>query len=309
MKKYLPYAYILAAATCWGCIGLFTRYLTAAGLDAMSIVSLRNVGGMLLLSLFFGLLDRRVFRIQLRHLPIFLGSGLLSVLLFTWCYFSCQQLVSLAVSGVLLYTAPAFVVLLSAVLWKEKITSRKLVALLLTLLGCALVTGIGGGALVITPYGLLLGLGAGFFYATYSIFASMGLKHYRSETVTLWTFLVCGTGSLFVVDYSQLAQVGSQPRLLLLSLGLICIATVLPYLLYTRGLSQLEAGRASITASLEPVVAAFVGVVVFREKLTLLTVLGALCVLGGVFVLTVGQPAAAPVASKPLAEKCSQEKG
>ena len=60
---------------------------------------------------------------------------------------------------------------------------------------------------------------------------------------------------------------------------------MLPYILYTRGLSQVESGKASIMASLEPVVASMAGVMVFGEPLSLLTMAGILCVLAGVYIL------------------------
>lgn len=85
----------------------------------------RNFGGMLLLLVIFAVKDRGVFRIKREHLKYFFGTGVVSVMLFTMCYFSCQQICSLAVASVLLYTSPSFVVLLSAVLWKEPVTEKE----------------------------------------------------------------------------------------------------------------------------------------------------------------------------------------
>ena len=129
---------ILAAAVLWGLIGLWNRRLMAAGLSPAGIVAVRNFGGMTLLAAFFALRDRRVFRVERRHLKYFFGTGVVSVTLFTVCYFSCQQLCSLAAASVLLYTAPSFVVLLPAVLWREPVTGKKLLALALTARSTAL---------------------------------------------------------------------------------------------------------------------------------------------------------------------------
>ena len=138
MKQYKSYLCILLAAAAWGCIGLFSRRLLNNGFSPANIVTIRNFGGLLVLSLIFALFDRNVFRVKAKHLPIFFGTGIVSVLLFTLCYFNAQKLCSLAVSAILLYTAPAMVVVMSAVLWKEPITKKKLLALFLALLGCAL---------------------------------------------------------------------------------------------------------------------------------------------------------------------------
>ena len=239
-----------------------------------------------LLSAVFALKDRSVFRIRRAHLKYFFGTGVISVVLFTLCYFTCQKLCSLAVASILLYTAPSFVVVLSAILWKEPITKRKLAALGLTLVGCALVCGVFAGDLTVTVPGILLGLGAGFFYALYSIFGRYALAHYDSMTVTVWTFLFAGPASLVLLRPAEIAAAFSaQPSLGLVAVGLVVFSTVAPYILYTRGLSQVEAGRASIMASLEPVVASLAGVLLFQEPMSALTAGGIVCVLAGVYIL------------------------
>ena len=147
-------AAILAAAALWGVIGIWNRRLMAAGLSPPSLVTVRHCGGMVLLGLVLAVRDRSVFRVRREHLKYFFGTGVVSVVLFTACYFSCQKLCSLSVASVLLYTAPSFVVLLSALLWRERVTGRKLAALGLTLVGCALVCGLFSGQVTVTaaPY-------------------------------------------------------------------------------------------------------------------------------------------------------------
>ena len=210
MKKYASYACILAAAACWGCIGLFNRPLLNAGIAPENLVVIRNLGGLAVLALFFLCTDRSVFKMKAKHLPIFIATGIISVVLFTLCYFNAQKLCSLSVSAILLYTAPAMVVLMSALVFKEKITGKKLLALALALLGCALVTGVFTGGLSLTTKGLFFGLGAAFFYALYSIFAPFGLRHYSPLAVVFWTFVFAALGALFVADWGNLMTVLSK---------------------------------------------------------------------------------------------------
>ena len=279
------YASILAAAALWGIIGVWNRNLMAAGLSPTGIVVVRNFGGMLLLLAVFAVKDRSVFRMRREHVKYFFGTGVISVVLFTSCYFSCQKICSLAVASILLYTAPSFVVILSAMLWKEPVTKKKLLALALTLVGCACVCGVFDGGLTVTFTGILLGLGAGFFYALYSIFGRYALAHYSSMTVTVWTFIFAGPASLVMLRPAEMRAVFTAPSAWLLAAGLVVFSTVAPYILYTRGLARVESGKASIMASLEPVVAALAGVLIFGEPMGLLTLLGILCVLAGVYIL------------------------
>lgn len=275
---------ILAAAALWGIIGVWNRRLMAGGLSPYSIVVVRNCGGLVLLTAVMALRDRSVFRVERQHLKYFFGTGVVSVVLFTVCYFSCQEICSLAVASILLYTAPAIVVVLSALLWREPVTKKKLLALGLTLVGCALVCGVFSGALTVTGGGIALGLGAGFFYALYSIFGRYALAHYGPMTVTVWTFVFAGVVSLVLVRPAELAAL-AQPSMALTAVGLVVCSTVLPYILYTRGLARVEAGKASILASLEPVVASVAGVVLFGEPMSPLTAAGIVCVLAGVYIL------------------------
>lgn len=277
-------ASILAAAALWGIIGVWNRRLMAGGLSPYSIVVVRNCGGLVLLTAVMALRDRSVFRVERQHLKYFFGTGVVSVVLFTVCYFSCQEICSLAVASILLYTAPAIVVVLSALLWREPVTKKKLLALGLTLVGCALVCGVFSGALTVTGGGIALGLGAGFFYALYSIFGRYALARYGPMTVTVWTFVFAGVASLVLVRPAELAAL-AQPSMALTAVGLVVCSTVLPYILYTRGLARVEAGKASILASLEPVVASVAGVVLFGEPMSPLTAAGIVCVLAGVYIL------------------------
>ena len=97
---------VLAGASLWGLIGLFNRALLGAGLGPESIVLVRNLGGLVVLALVLAVWKREAFRVQGKHLGWFFGTGVVSVVFFTWCYFSCQEQCALAVAalvGVLVF--------------------------------------------------------------------------------------------------------------------------------------------------------------------------------------------------------------
>ena len=238
-----PYLSILLAAALWGIIGLWNRRLMAGGLSPTGIVTVRNFGGCVLLCAVFAVKDRSVFRVKREHLKYFFGTGIISVVLFTICYFSCQQICSLAVASILLYTAPSFVVVLSALLWREPIHLRKISALLLTLVGCSMVCGLFAGKITVTLTGLLLGLGSGFFYALYSIFGRYALAHYSSMTVTVWTFLFAGPASLVLLRPADIAAMTGDITMPLTAVCLVVFSTVLPYLFIPTALHKWKAAR------------------------------------------------------------------
>jgi drug/metabolite transporter (DMT)-like permease len=283
-KAFAAYACILGAAFLWGIIGIWNRKLMEVGVSPTSIVVIRNIGSMLLLSAIFAVKDRSMFRVKREHLKYFFGTGVISVVLFTLCYFSCQKVCSLAMASIFLYTAPSFVVIMAAILWKEPVTKKKVTALVLTLLGCALVCGVFAGELAVTAAGILFGLGAGFFYALYSIFSRYALKHYSALKCTLWMFIFAGIAAIFLIRPTELAVL-LNPREGIIALILVAASTVSPFLLYTMGLAHVESGKASIIASFEPVVAALAGVLIFGESMGVFTIAGILCILAGVCIL------------------------
>ena len=285
MKKYISYIYVILSAVCWGFIGFSNRLLTGVGVSLGNRVFIRNFGTLLVLTVVFGLFHRQVFRIRWKHLPIFLGSGLISILLLSIVYFKCQTMCSLSVAAVLLYLAPSFVVIFSAVLWKTPLTKRKVIALVVSLLGCVMVSGVLGGDTTASWTGIGLGVLSGLCYASYTVFAHYGLARYESYTMIYWTFLVAGLGSIFFADFKTLPLAFSGTQGIVGTCGVVIVATVLPYIFYTKGLEGVESGRASIITNIEPVVETLVGVFVFKEALTVWTVLGVACVFGCVILL------------------------
>ena len=84
-------ASILLAATLWGIIGLWNRRLMAGGFSPTDIVVVRNFGGMALLAVIFAVKNRSVFRVKREHLKYFFGTGVISVVLFTFCYLPARN--------------------------------------------------------------------------------------------------------------------------------------------------------------------------------------------------------------------------
>ena len=173
----------------------------------------------------------------------------------------------------------------SAILWKDRLTKRKLLALFLALLGCTLVTGLWSGSAAVTLWGAVLGVASGLFYGLYSIFGRYALKHYKPQTVTFYTFVFAGLGALAVLRPAELAEGLAVPGAALAAIALIAVCTVAPYLLYTYGLAGMESGKAAILASIEPVTAAIVGVLAFGEPMRVMVLLGLVCILLCVYIL------------------------
>lgn len=289
MKKLAPLLIILAGCL-WGTMGLFVRHLNAMGLAAMEIVEVRSILAALILFPCTALKDRRLLQLRPNNLWPLIGSGIFSIVFFNFCYFSTIARMNLSAAAILLYTSPIFVMLMSLIFFHERLTAKKLLALGLAFSGCCLVSGLASAAEALSLGGLLLGLGSGFGYALYSIFSRVSLNQgLGSMTITNYTFLFAAIGGAFFTDFRTIAAALARHGLPLLGfLILYCIVTtVLPYLLYTAGLSHVENGPASVLASVEPVVATLLGLLVYRETPTLPAFIGMALVLAALALLSV----------------------
>ncbi len=289
MKRTAP-AFILAAGSLWGTMGIFVRQLQSYHFTSLQVASLRIIGGAVVFLLITSVMDRRLLKIRPRDILWFLGTGIASILLFTVCYFRTISMASLSVAAILLYTAPIMVMLMSLVLFHEKLTKKKAAALLMAFAGCILVTGTGGGGH--TPAAaVVFGLISAFGYGLYSILGTFVLRRYPPVTVTTFSFLCGGIGALAICDPADIVrkiQRADRPGDILILILLTAIVTaVLPYLFYTIGLSSVKASSASIMASVEPVVATFAGCIVFKEALTPLSLAGVALVVGAIVTLNV----------------------
>lgn len=278
---------ILTAGIMWGSMGIWVRRFTEAGLDAMQILALRVVVTVVLMTVFLSIYNRKLLVLNRKDLWCFLGTGICSIVFFGYCYNRTIVLASLSVAAILLYTAPIFVMILSRILFKEVLTARKVTALLMAFAGCICVTGILSDQSSISTMGILTGLGSGFGYALYSIFSRFALERgYHPFTVTLYTFVCAFAAVLFLADWHPLLVfVTESPGNFTYGIAYGVVTTVLPYILYTLGLSRVENSRASIMATVEPVVATLIGVFAFREKMTLTGAAGVILVLGALLLL------------------------
>ncbi len=281
---------VLAAAVLWGTMGIAVRRADAAGLGVFEASAWRSgiaFAGMLGIALVRG--PHRL-RVRAQDLGLFSAYGFVSIALFFLAYFTAIRLSSVATAAILLYTAPAWVVLIGRLVLGERLTARRSIALLLAFGGCALVVrAYDLTALRLNLPGVLAGLASGLTYGMYSIFGKLGLRRY-DPVVVLTYALGFGTAFLLLLGLAAGVPVARfAPGHVLRAAGPILylglVITLLPQGLYVTGLQYVPASRASLLATVEPVVAALSGYAVLQEPLALPQVLGGSLVLAAVFLV------------------------
>lgn len=274
---------VLIAATLLGSMGAWGRLIFRYEPDPMLVVTWRALFGTLALAAVLAAVRPALLCIRPRDLPFFLLYGFTGITLNFWTYFSAVKYTTLAVAITLLYTYPVFVAILSALFLGERLTRTKVGAILVTLLGSALVAqAYSVDLLRLNLRGTLFGLMTGVSMALYTIFGKRALSRYSPWTVVLYAF---GAGTLFLA-------LGSGGRLLaaahypaaawLWILGLALIPSLGGYTLYTLGLRDLPASQASVIATWEVVTAAALGWLCYGEILAFPQIAGAALVCGGI---------------------------
>ena len=279
-RTFAPILVILAACL-WGILVVFVRAFGKADFTSMEIVTLRVYSSAIFLWIFLFLFDRKNIKFHIKDSWCFVGTGLVSIVFFSYCYFRNVEVSSAAVAGILMYTSPIFVTFLSAIFFHEKITKIKVIALFLAILGCALVSGVVGGISNVSALGVFLGLGSGIGYALYSIFGRFALdKGYAPLLVTAMTFTFACVGVLPFIHIANLcSKLAADPKYILLALIMGLVGSCTPFALYTIGLRYMEASKAAILATLEPIVTALVGTFLYKEPIDIFIIMGIIMVL------------------------------
>ena len=283
------YLLAVAAAVLWATLGILGKFLYGYGADPLTVVTIRATVAFVTLAIALAVADRRLLHLSGRDIPFFALYGLIGVAFNYAAYFYALRWTTVATAVILLYTYPALVTLLSALFLGERMNRAKGLALVLTFAGCFLVTqGYDPGALRLNLYGILFGLGAGASAAVYSLFGKKALQRYDSWTAVCYAF---GFGALFLIPLVILrspqafAAVRYPWPVWAAILALAWFPTLLAYALFTTSMKYIEASKASITATLEPVVASALAYLFLREGMAGPQLLGAGLVLAGVVTL------------------------
>jgi DME family drug/metabolite transporter len=271
------------AASIWGTLGFFAKILYAEGVSFEALVAVRASVGWAAMLLFVLVTWRvRSLRVTGRDFLFLVPLGLVGIGAFYLLYFFTVRESTVGTAAILLYSSPAFVALLAWIFLKETLGPLRLLALALTFGGIFLVVGrYDPGALEISLPVLATGLLSGLTYGLYSIFGKPLAGYLEPASILSYAL---GFGSVLLMlaalpTFHTLVGLSSGSYALLVILAVV--HTALAFGLYTVGLKRLDAGQAAIVATVEPVVAGAIGVVLLGEELTALKVIGALLVLAG----------------------------
>lgn len=288
--RAVGYGLVLVAAILWGIIGVLARGILDEGIGPIEIAFWRAAlaGGLFVAHAAavgrLGL-EPASRRGKARDLAALVAFGLVGVTLFYAALNLAIDRGGVSLAFILLYTAPAFVAVLAWLLLGEALGRAKLVLVAVAMAGVALVATDRGAGIQVSPASLAWGLAAGASYASYYIFGKWILSRYRPVTVYAIVLPVGALGLLPLVDFAP-----KSPSVWLLLAILATLSTYVAYLAYFVGLERVEASRAVLVATVEPVVAAALAGLVFGERFGVAGFVGGCLVLAAAALSSVRRP-------------------
>jgi drug/metabolite transporter (DMT)-like permease len=279
MKRLIGILLIAISAASFGTLAIFGRYAYEDGMDTFTVLFIRFGISALFMTL--------ILILRKEHFPsrqIFLqliGMGALGYVGQSFMYMSAIKYASAGLVALLLYLYPMFVFILSVIILHEKVTSVKVIALVLALVGSALTVDPNGGQLI----GALMAIAAALIYSVYIIVGTNVMKHVSAVQSSAIIFASAGMvyGMLTFFNGAHLPASNSG---WLAMLGMVIFSTIIPVATFLAGLEMVGPTNAAMLSTLEPVVTVLLAALLFGERLMPIVMVGGGLILVAVILLT-----------------------
>ena len=278
---------VILATIFWGTSGIFISLTNQNWeISAVSLAFWRDITTFSTLLIGISIFRPALLRVRRRDIPWLLAMGAISIGFFHVLWNTSVLLIGASVSTVIQSNAPIFVTLMAWIIFKETLTIRKVVAIVLAIAGTVLISGILGMSVIRIPQlGLIASILSALFYGAFSLFGKRLTGEYNPWTILLYIF---GFAALTLLPFQLLnpSPFPHQFPALFYFSGLILIATISGFAIYTAALAHLQASIAAITATSEIVFAAVYAYFILSERMDIWQILGAVLVVGGVVLVS-----------------------
>ena len=282
MKRITGILLTILSAASFGTLAIFGRYAYAAGMDTFTVLFLRfsiAAGLMAVLLVARGeSLPRGQVLLQL------IGMGALGYAGQSFSYLTAIKYASAGLVALLLYLYPMFVFILSVIVFHERVSGLRVIALIIALISTALTVDPAGGELT----GILLAIAAALIYSVYIIVGTNVMKHVSAVQSSTVIFASAGivNGILTAINGAHFPTANSG---WLAIAGIVLIATAIPVVMFLTGLEMIGPTNAAMLSTFEPVVTVLLAAWLFQEQLSPIALLGGVLILVAVILLTNGE--------------------
>ena len=266
----LAFLFPLLSGVSWGSAGIFIRQISDFGFNSVTMLSSRVFVGSIMMFFVILFTKKEYLKIRMKDFWLFFLAAVLGTMAMNLCYNISLNTLTLSLASLLMGIAPIYVLIMAAIIFKEKLTRKKVICMIIAAAGCVMVSGVleESGGISLDTMGLILGVISGFSYAVYSIFSKLiAERGYHALTITFYCSFICAVVSAPFTDWQILGSaVAERPFVNSVWIALYALFVgVLPYILYNISFKYMEAGKASILAMSEPVTAMIFGIIIYSE--------------------------------------------
>ena len=276
-------ASLILAMVIFGTIGIFRKYIP---LPSGIVACARGILGVAFLLIFIKLKKIKMDKNSIKeHLIILLVSG--GFIGLNWVLlFESYRYTSVAVATLCYYMAPIFVMIVSPFLLKEKLTAKKVLCVIVALIGMVFVSGVIDGGIkdVSELKGILFGLGAA------ALYASVVMMNQKLGKVPTYdkTIMQLGAAAVVLIPYiflvEDLSAITVTPLILIMLLIVGVVHTGIAYALYFGSMNGLKAQTVALFSYIDPIVAIILSAMFLKEPMTIYSGIGAVLVLGATMI-------------------------
>jgi drug/metabolite transporter (DMT)-like permease len=287
--------FVLISATGFATLAVLGKLAFIAGLTIPTMLTLRLFIGSVIFLLLFGLshamgrkqrrrrceLDPESLSLSLkgRELMLAVGLGGVGYAAMSGLFFWGLEFMPVGMVAIVLYTYPVLVVVLSAIVLKERVTRYTIMALALSLGGLVLITG--ADPTQVDPRGVAIVLSAAIIYATYITVSRSMLSTIDARVLTAYVLPSAAASFLIYGKITDQLTLPVTTYEWMIVIALAVAATAVPVFTFFAGLSRIGANRASILSTFEPVITILLGAILLGEVITSINILGGIMVLSG----------------------------
>ena len=272
---------VVLAATLWGTLGVFARFLNQKGYTGFEVASLRIVLSGLIFLIFIPFIWNNL--LQIKSIKIYIFQSFFGVFLYNTLYFLAISRIGITCSVALLYTSPIWTLILSKLFIKNTISILQIFISLICFLSVYIVIGTKFNETHIDLLGLFSGLGSGAAYATYYVIGKKIIEHEKPNVVIFFSFIIGAFLFLMIPNsWGLLIKITEERQGLvwIYFIFITIIGTIVSYFIFVHGLNKISAPTVSILTTVEPIVGVSLASLIFNEPLSLVQISGFCLILG-----------------------------
>lgn len=305
------YGLALLAAACWASGGLTAKWLftpvsaetadwpippLGISIEPTVLSGGRALSAFVLLAVYLALFRRDALALRRRDLPFMAAFGIIGLAGVHYTYFKTISLTNVATAILLEYLAPVIVLVVSVLFLGHRFTWALPAGVALSVGGCALVVGaVGGEGLVVSPAGVAWGLASAAFFAFYSLMGSVAATRFSPYTTLVYGLGFAAVFWLVALGPGAVLGLFVDPRAAAAVLFMAIVSTVVPFSAFLAALQLIPPTNATVTSTVEPVLAGLGAYVLFGEALTASQLLGGVLVVAAIAVVQLPERNPAPI--------------